>query len=456
MNVKKFSKIFCNSLALFLLLNVNITNALEKNIQLGDANSDGVIDNNDAQLVLKYAADNSIEINKEAADVNQDGKIDSFDASLILRYVSGYDIEFGNVSSESECLLGDVNADKKVNNEDVELLNKYLASEEVLIDLVAADMNKDDKVNILDLSILRNLLADQSKNQQNIKLGDVNSDGVIDNNDAQLVLKYVADNSVEINKEAADVNQDGKIDSFDVALILRYVSGYDVEFGNVSSESECLLGDVNADKKINNEDVELLNKYLAGEEVLIDLVAADMNKDGKLDILDLSMLRQLLTNNFFIEDHDSGIKIQLNDNEENNLNLKVTTLEKNKIPSKIVEMSAKYIAYDISLKNPNGIDVQPNSKVKVSIPIPVDFDKTKLLVYRIEDDGTLTKFNVIVNGENAEFEVDHFSNYVLIETNVKNPQTLDSNNNLFIIISIICCGFILVKILRLNNVLKSK
>lgn len=78
------------------------------------------------------------------------------------------------------------------------------------------------------------------------------------------------------------------------------------------------------------------------------------------------------------------------------------------------DTTSKYKVYDINLLK-DGAKIQPNGKVKVSIPIPSDYDKSKLEVYRIDDNGTKTKYNVTVNGEYASFETDHFSIYALAE-----------------------------------------
>lgn len=85
---------------------------------------------------------------------------------------------------------------------------------------------------------------------------------------------------------------------------------------------------------------------------------------------------------------------------------------KNVLPS--VE---KFIAFDINLIS-NGVKVQPNGKVKVNIPLPTDFDETRLIVYRIEGKDKIeyeVKVIVIDNINYAQFETDHFSNYVLAE-----------------------------------------
>ena len=55
-----------------------------------------------------------------------------------------------------------------------------------------------------------------------------------------------------------------------------------------------LLGDVNQSEKIDKEDVTALMNYLLGKDATVYLETADMNKDGKLTAVDLSLLRQRL------------------------------------------------------------------------------------------------------------------------------------------------------------------
>lgn len=70
--------------------------------------------------------------------------------------------------------------------------------------------------------------------------------------------------------------------------------------------------------------------------------------------------------------------------------------------------------FDINLLS-DGVKVQPNGKVKITIPVPTEFDKSRLVVYRIEEDGTKTEYEVTATGETVTFETDHFSTYVLAE-----------------------------------------
>ena len=54
-----------------------------------------------------------------------------------------------------------------------------------------------------------------------IHLGDVNSDGVVNEQDAQLTLDYYLDQPVAILAAAADVNEDGVVNTLDVTLIVQ-------------------------------------------------------------------------------------------------------------------------------------------------------------------------------------------------------------------------------------------
>ena len=93
-----------------------------------------------------------------------------------------------------------------------------------------------------------------------------------------------------------------------------------------------------------------------------------------------------------------------------------------------------YGMYDITLKS-EGVTIQlKNGKVKISIPIPPEFNKSKstnLRVYRaVMKDGErtaeLVHYPVTIEGDYATFETDHFSIYVLAE---KTAETTPSNTD---------------------------
>lgn len=103
-------------------------------------------------------------------------------------------------------------------------------------------------------------------------------------------------------------------------------------------------------------------------------------------------------------------------------------------PSNFVleDADGKFAAFDISLEN-GGAKIQPNGKVQVSIPVPAGYDKERLTVYHIADDGTKTELSCTITGDAVTFETDHFSLYVLaekasVQTADDTPQP-DGNGN---------------------------
>ena len=58
-------------------------------------------------------------------------------------------------------------------------------------------------------------------NETTTGLADVNKDGVIDENDAQAILEYVAGNDVDIDTDAADLDSDYKVTTYDAYLYLN-------------------------------------------------------------------------------------------------------------------------------------------------------------------------------------------------------------------------------------------
>lgn len=78
-------------------------------------------------------------------------------------------------------------------------------------------------------------------------------------------------------------------------------------------------------------------------------------------------------------------------------------------------VAGRFTLFDIKLTDADGNAVQPEGKVRIGIPVPEGFDKTRLAVYRIDPDGTRTEYAVTVEGDMAYFETDHFSLYGLAE-----------------------------------------
>lgn len=103
----------------------------------------------------------------------------------------------------------------------------------------------------------------------------------------------------------------------------------------------------------------------------------------------------------------------------------------NKIKNILSEIK-NFKVFDITLKV-NDTNIQPNGKVKISIPIPAGFDASRLIVYRVDENNTKTEYQVTVTNGYATFVTDHFSTYVLGEklkdnNDAKLPQTGEETN----------------------------
>ena len=61
-------------------------------------------------------------------------------------------------------------------------------------------------------------------NEYEGKLGDVNGDALIDATDANVILRYVARLTTNVNDAVADVNGDGVVDATDANMILRFIA----------------------------------------------------------------------------------------------------------------------------------------------------------------------------------------------------------------------------------------
>lgn len=97
-----------------------------------------------------------------------------------------------------------------------------------------------------------------------------------------------------------------------------------------------------------------------------------------------------------------------------------------KIKNTLVDIE-NFKAFDITLKS-NNTNIQPNGKVKISIPIPENFDVSRLIAYRIDDDNSKAEYQVTVANGYATLETDHFSIYVLGEREKVSGENQDKTD----------------------------
>ena len=105
--------------------------------------------------------------------------------------------------------------------------------------------------------------------------------------------------------------------------------------------------------------------------------------------------------------------------------------------SALSDVGKKFKLYEIHFEDANGNEVQPNGTVTVSYPIPKGYDEDKLVLYRINEDGTKTLVKGTVDNGFYKVVSKSFSTYALVEsgstiTDAENtaniPQTGDDSN----------------------------
>jgi hypothetical protein len=121
-----------------------------------------------------------------------------------------------------------------------------------------------------------------------------------------------------------------------------------------------------------------------------------------------------------LSDSTTGIKLTADGGivpEDATLKVTVITSGENftKAQTALKEIGEKFNLYDISLLQKTA-EIQPNGLITVTIPIPTDYDKTKVAVYRINTDGTATLIKGKVSGSNYEIQLNKLSLYALVES----------------------------------------
>lgn len=132
----------------------------------------------------------------------------------------------------------------------------------------------------------------------------------------------------------------------------------------------------------------------------------------------------------------TNVKVEFNDNAvPSDTMLEVEAITKGETYEQIKEVLPKvkqFILLDINLLR-NGTKIQPNGKVTVNIPVPENFDTTKLVVYRVDGKEKIEYSVKVITDKNivyAQFETDHFSNYVLAEEITEKVEETEEGNQL--------------------------
>ena len=268
----------------------------ELTILYGDAYEDGKINGKDVITILRHNSGEDVKINKEAADVNLDGKIDIADALIVQKYIAKW-ADFSKLPHD--CKKPYTTAIKQSDAKNHEIV--YTCGCGLSLGQVTeAHELKNDK-------------CTKCGYEKEIIYGDVNGDGKITKEDALLLQNYsifpedyANEIPYEIRKNAdkyLDLDQDGNIDVVDVTILKAYVDKKITQLphkhtykDNVCTgckhELTIIYGDVNGDGVVTAKDRLALTKYIQNQDEKIDVKAADLNLDGKIDIVDLMILKK--------------------------------------------------------------------------------------------------------------------------------------------------------------------
>ena len=184
----------------------------------------------------------------------------------------------GASAEETTYALGDVDMDGVVTNDDATMISRYVLGCITLTEeqLKLADVNEDGVVDLTDVTKLYN-------EKKIYVLGDVDMDGVVTGHDTAMVSRYVLDDTYTLTEEQlklADVNEDGTVDQADADKLYTEMQVYP-------------LGDIDMDGEVTVSDaVSILTYYSktsAGQSVELTAVQKnliDVDLNGKIDVED--------------------------------------------------------------------------------------------------------------------------------------------------------------------------
>lgn len=118
----------------------------------------------------------------------------------------------------------------------------------------------------------------------------------------------------------------------------------------------------------------------------------------------------------------------------------------------------KMVGYDISVED-DGVVVQPNGKLKITMPIHDDISKDKLALYHVSDNGVEEIVSYIIDEDAVVFETDSLSSFILAEKKSDTSKDDDKtdgkidvitgvSNNSMLFIAIAAIGLTLLLVLK--------
>lgn len=129
--------------------------------------------------------------------------------------------------------LGDINDDGTINGDDIYLIQKYIANIVTLTEeqQLRANVDGNGKITVGDAIALQKYISSISEQDkysyiQPNGLGDVNDDGIIDEEDVELAQQHAMQviTLTEEQRVRADVNKDGEVSLADAVIIQKNIA----------------------------------------------------------------------------------------------------------------------------------------------------------------------------------------------------------------------------------------
>jgi hypothetical protein len=134
-----------------------------------------------------------------------------------------------SAEAQNSYKLGDLNGNGKVNSGDVIICLNHVTGTQKLkgSQLQAADVDENGTVDAADCRILQGAVASKFSLPQKIVFGDLNENGRVDTGDRVIILSHIATTSTlsGVKLFSADVNSDGIVDHKDSELIGKAAAG---------------------------------------------------------------------------------------------------------------------------------------------------------------------------------------------------------------------------------------
>lgn len=386
-----------------------------KEIKYGDVNGDGAVTSVDAVLVLRNV-EYGEKIDEDAADVFEDGKIDNVDAHLILRY-SIMPEQYPIPHSCGKYIKKYANVDEK--QHDLELVCNCGRFNVVVVEehefgngkctcgatgKIYGDLNDDGRVTVSDSIVIRNWVLNGKEIAGKKGIADVFVDGKIDKMDSILIGKAILTKETLPHNCGSYTETINSLDDKRHNIVYKCACGKitDIEIANhdlINQKCACgyekaaMAGDLNDDGIVNVRDLSMIRNILLGKEVEVEKNRADVFVDGKIDNMDLVLIRESILNQETLP-HNCGsytVTLKLGDKENHQVEYickcgKITYEEK--VEHELVNEKCECGYEKVAIIGDVNDDGKVNSK-----------DTVILMRY-------LAGYNVTINKENADVFVD--------------------------------------------------